>query len=67
MTDVVEAACQFAFENWKLVRITAHVFDHNTASVRVLEKCGFQLEGVLRQHHLKEGRPIDSKLYALVR
>ena len=67
MTDVVRAACEFAFANWKLVRITAHVFLFNEASARVLEKNGFALEGVLRKHHQKDGKFVDAKLFALVR
>ena len=53
--------------SWKLVRITAHVFESNLASARVLEKNGFVCEGHLRKHYLKDGRFIDGKLYALVR
>jgi RimJ/RimL family protein N-acetyltransferase len=67
MTDVVRSACAFAAQQWKLVRITAHVFDFNVASARVLEKCGFELEGHLRKHHQKDGKFLDSRLYALVK
>ncbi len=67
MTAVVRIACEHAIANWKLLRITAHVFDSNVASARVLEKNGFVCEGHLRKHFLKDGRSIDGKLYALVR
>jgi ribosomal-protein-alanine N-acetyltransferase len=67
MTDVVRSACAFAIEEWKLVRITAHVFVSNKASARVLEKSGFEFEGLLRKHHKKDGKFLDSKLYALVK
>ena len=67
MTAVVKAACQHAFENLGLARITAHVFHFNIASARVLEKCGFEQEGYLRKHHLKDGQFIDAKVYGLVR
>jgi RimJ/RimL family protein N-acetyltransferase len=33
----------------------------------VLEKCGFEQEGLLRSHYLKEGRLIDARAYGLVR
>jgi ribosomal-protein-alanine N-acetyltransferase len=66
-TDAVRVACQFAIDTWQLVRITGLVFDFNLASARVLEKNGFQQEGVLRKHVLKEGRFLDCRLYALVR
>lgn len=67
MTDVVRSACDFALTEWKLVRITAHVFDFNQASARVLEKNGFDFEGLLRKHHRKDGEFLNSKLYALVK
>lgn len=67
MTAVVERACRFAFEEFGLAKITAHVFATNPASARVLEKCGFQQEGYLRKHYLKDGQLIDARLYALLR
>ena len=66
MTRVVAAGCAFAQQQWKLVRITAGVFDFNDASTRVLEKNSFQLEGTLRKVYLKNDSFIDAKLYALV-
>ncbi|MCY2989613.1 MAG: GNAT family protein [Planctomycetota bacterium] len=67
MTAVVGKACEHAFTQWKLVRITAYVFYVNVTSARVLEKNGFTCEGNLRKHFLKDRRFLDSKLYALVR
>jgi ribosomal-protein-alanine N-acetyltransferase len=67
MTEVVRAACAFAFEQFGLVKITAGVFADNSASARVLEKCGFQQEGYLRKHYLKAGQFIDARLFALLK
>jgi RimJ/RimL family protein N-acetyltransferase len=67
MTAVVGKACNYAFEEFGLVKIVAHVFATNPASARVLEKCGFVQEGFLRKHHLKDGHHLDSQLYALLR
>lgn len=67
MTAVVGRACEYAVLRWKLARIAAHVFESNIASARVLEKNGFEFEGLLRKHHLKDGRFLDSRLFALVR
>lgn len=67
MTNVVRAMCDFAFAEWGLVRIEAHVFDFNVASARVLEKNAFEFEGLLRKHRCKNGRFLDSRLYALTR
>jgi RimJ/RimL family protein N-acetyltransferase len=64
---VVQRACQHAFEEFGLVKLTAHVFAHNTASARVLEKCGFHEEGFLRKHFRKDGQFLDARLFALLR
>jgi len=66
MTAAVRKMCEHGFSEFGLVKIVAHVFDFNIGSARVLEKCGFELEGRLRKHFEKDGRYIDAKLYALV-
>lgn len=67
MTAVLKVVCQHAFENLGLARITAHVFAFNITSARVLEKCGFEQQGYLRKHHLKDGKFIDARAYGLVK
>lgn len=67
MTAVVQRVCQHAFQEFGLVKIIAHVFSHNPASARVLEKCSFQEEGFLRKHCLKDGKFIDARLFGLFR
>jgi RimJ/RimL family protein N-acetyltransferase len=66
-TAVAQRVCQHAFEEFDLVKITAYVFMLNLASARVLEKCGFVQEGLLRKHFQKDGQFIDVKLFALLR
>jgi RimJ/RimL family protein N-acetyltransferase len=41
------------------------VFEWNPASMRILEKCGFVREGVLRASAIKDGQIIDRVMYAL--
>ncbi|HEV3416642.1 MAG TPA: GNAT family protein [Pirellulales bacterium] len=67
MTAVVATVCRHAFETLGFRKITAHVFSFNDASARVLEKCGFEPEGYLRQHLQKDGLLIDIKLYGLLK
>lgn len=67
MTSVVAKACEFALDEWGLTKITAHVFANNPASARVLEKCGFELEGYLKRHYLKDRQFIDAKVYGLLK
>ena len=67
MTRIVAAMVRHAWDELGLVRLTAEVFAHNAASMRVLEKNGFAREGVLRKHVVKDGQFIDAALYARVR
>lgn len=63
-TDTVRTLCEYGANELGLVRITAHVYLFNPASARVLEKCGFEKEGLLRKSHLKDGVYLDSYLYS---
>jgi len=67
MTAAVRATSEYAMFRFALVRLEAPVFEWNPASMRVLEKCGFVREGVLRRSVFKDGQLIDSVLYAWVR
>lgn len=65
-TSAVKQVCGFVFEHTDIIRIFAEPFAYNTASCRVLEKAGFQFEGLLRKNAVKNGKVLDMKLYALV-
>lgn len=49
ITEAVQAVVQYIFGQTHLQRLEATVDVRNLASVRVLEKCGFQREGTIRQ------------------
>ena len=66
-TAAVRAFVAERFEALPLQRIFAEVYANNPASVRVLEKAGFEFEGRLRQNVIKDGQTLDSLLYARVR
>ena len=44
-TEALKAVLKFAFDNPHLVAIEAETDSENTASKRVLEKCGFMMNG----------------------
>lgn len=46
-TQAVLAVSRFAFEDLQLARLEAHCLPDNPASAKVLEKAGFQREGLL--------------------
>jgi ribosomal-protein-alanine N-acetyltransferase len=63
-TEAVQGITAYAADRFGLCRLFAGVFETNAASVRVLQKAGYVLEGRLRRSVLKEGRKLDQFLYA---
>lgn len=66
-TSAVTQVCTYIFENTDIIRIFAEPFAYNTVSCRVLEKAGFQFEGLLRSNAVKNGNVIDMKRYSLIK
>ena len=66
-TSAVHHFVRYLFRETELNRLTAHVFPHNTASMRVLEKNGFIREGFLRKHYCKDDVYYDGVLYGLLK
>ena len=63
-TSAVKQVCSYIFQHTDIIRIFAEPFAYNTASCRVLEKAGFQLEGVLRCNAVKNGKILDMKMFS---
>ena len=67
VTEAVRQLCERVFAQTDILRIYAESFSDNVGSRRVLEKAGFQLEGILRRNACKNCRVLDMALYALTR
>lgn len=67
MTEAIKQICDHVFQNSDIIRIFAEPFAENKASCRVLEKAGFQLEGILKSAAIKNGKIIDMKMYSLIK
>lgn len=67
MTEAVKEVIRFGFEKMRLNRIQAICEVANVASARVMEKAGMQFEGVLRNYIQHDGRPLDMKMYSIIR
>lgn len=66
-TSAVNQACNYIYENTDIIRIFAEPFAYNKASCRVLEKAGFQVEGLLRNNAIKNGKVLDMRMYSLIK
>ena len=67
MTGAVGSVCAEAFATLDILRISAQVYAPNIASRRVLEKNGFQQEGVMRRAVCKGDQIYDMLLYSRLR
>ena len=68
MTSALSAVTRYAFqEHADLRRIYAVPYVSSGASIRVLGKVGYQLEGRMRQSAIKDGKITDQFLYSILR
>lgn len=65
-TNAVRLITDFGFNELKLVKVFAGIFEFNQHSMRVLEKCGFKLEGILKKSIIKNDRIWDEYRYGKV-
>jgi ribosomal-protein-alanine N-acetyltransferase len=66
-TEAVKIAVDYLFLSKPIVRIQAHTNVRNTGSQRVLEKAGFQKEGIIRKRIFVRGDWRDEFLYSILR
>lgn len=65
-TTALNNILEIGFNDLNFTRIHAHVFEGNIASEKILLKCGFEYEGLLKKCHKKGDEYFNSKLFAKV-
>ena len=65
-TEALQAFLRFGFERLQLHSVEAQVDPENAASIRVLRRLGFVLEGHLRQSYFHRGRFTDTQIWSLL-
>jgi RimJ/RimL family protein N-acetyltransferase len=66
-TDSVFAIMKYAFEELQLNRLGGSMLKHNTASIKLYEKCGWKQEGVARQSIFKNNQYHDEILVSILK
>jgi RimJ/RimL family protein N-acetyltransferase len=66
-TAAVRLLVDKVFSETALRKLIAFVHDKNQPSRRVLEKLGFRQEGLLREHYVINGKPVDEILYSVLK
>jgi len=67
MTEALQTMLQYGFEHMDLNRVEALVYVENEASIRLLERLGFQKEGLLRQSFRQGDTYYDHWLLSLLK
>ena len=65
-SEAVKLIVKFGFEQLKLHRIYGIVSEENIASQKVLEKCGFKLEGELKEEFYRDKKWHNGLIYGLL-
>ena len=63
VTQAVQAMIDYIFKKFDIACIEGRVFGWNVGSMRVLEKVGFEKEGILKKRVFKDGEYTDLHIY----
>lgn len=58
-TDAMKTLMKFIFEQMNIHKIKLKVLSFNKRAIKSYEKCGFKIEGILREENFKDGRYYD--------
>ena len=67
MTETLRAVFEYGFEKMDLNRIQAIIDSKNAKSMKLIDRLGFQKEGVLRQNNYFNGQFRDEVCFSLLR
>lgn len=67
ITRCLERFIDFLFEKIGLNKIEIHFIPSNTRSAKVAERLGCRVEGVIRQSHIRNGKPEDIVITGLLK
>lgn len=65
-TAACRAAVAWGFDVNKWLRIQATTLTEHAVSQRILQQCGFQREGLLRNFRIVRGKPADFWMYSIL-
>lgn len=66
VTEAINEFTHLIFSSTSISRLFASVFSSNTASMRVLEKAGYSLEGISTKAICKNGQYFDEHRFAKI-
>jgi ribosomal-protein-alanine N-acetyltransferase len=67
MTEALNKVLDYCFTELSLNRIEAFCIPGNYAAIKVLERIGMQMEGILRQYAFQKGNFQDFRLFSILK
>lgn len=67
MSKAIKAITAFAQDKMGLVRVQAYTARNNKRSIKLLERCKFTAEGILRKYERVQDKSLDYVMYAVVK
>ena len=66
-TDAMKVLMTFVFEQMNIHKIKLNVFSYNERAIKSYEKCGFKVEGRLRQELFRDGKYCDELVMGILK
>jgi ribosomal-protein-alanine N-acetyltransferase len=66
-TEAVQWITKNIFEYTPILKLIAYVHEENLPSLKVLEKVGYQREGLLREHYMIDNKPVNEVMFGLLK
>ncbi|GIO70277.1 hypothetical protein J21TS3_50980 [Paenibacillus cookii] len=66
-SDALKALIRYVFQTMNLRRVQLETWGGNARAIRAYEKCGFVIEGRLREHSYIDGQYVDTIVMGLLR
>lgn len=67
MSEAVQLLTNYGLHELGFIRIHAGIFEYNVGSMKVLEKCGYQKDGIFKKSIFKNDKIWDEHRYSIVK
>ena len=66
-TEATKLIIEFGFDELRIHRMYARVFDDNPKSINIWEKLNFKKEGIMREASFKDGKYVNVLIYGILK
>ncbi len=66
-TEATKLIVKYGFDELRMHRLSARVFDDNPKSINIWEKLNFKKEGIIREGSFKDGKYVNVLIYGILK